>query len=57
MPAKNKNAAPAACKVCARFAPAKCKRHGGPSRSTSHGGGKGTGGGQSIARAAHRQGA
>lgn len=35
-------ASPATCRVCARFAPEKCYRHGGPSRSTAFRGSGGT---------------
>jgi hypothetical protein len=37
MPPKPHAADPTACTLCTRFAPEKCKRHGGRSRSTSHG--------------------
>ena len=33
---RSHRANPAACLTCAKFAPAKCRRHGGPIRSTSY---------------------
>lgn len=37
-PTRSKQADPAACKYCARFAPDKCKRHGGRDHSTAFAG-------------------
>lgn len=44
---------PAACQVCARFAPEKCKRHGGPARSTSFSGKKRKGGAPVVSKNGH----